>query len=495
METTRSNETRVNKTAMTLFTVLTSIICIAYVIQIAKGEITVGRFLAVELSDLLPMIIGWVLYKMDSETTLIRHVMAIGYGIFYAIVCFSTTNTILVFVYAIPMVLVTAMFDDIKLSATVGFGVSLIAVIHAIRFASLREWQDGAVADLEIEVLIMILISVFSIVVNKVITEINTSRVEFINETGEKNEKMLKTVMEISGSLAEDVEKVSEMMDQLAESSQETLTSMVEVQTGTTDSAESVQNQLVKTEEIQDQIEKVTNTSENIVTNMNDTNEAIGEGRNNIKKLIDQSKISEEAGNSVIAEVEGLKTSTEQMETIISLIQSVASQTSLLALNASIEAARAGEAGRGFAVVASEISNLAGQTQSATENINGLIAGISKEIGEVVTAINSLVESNRIQNESALITSENFDKIVESTRKISDNSDELAVIVGKLHSANAEIVDSIQTISAITEEVSAHSTTTCETTESNQRTVSGVQTIVSNMLKSAEKLKEIEKNA
>ena len=488
----KSKEANVNKTAMILFTILTSIIGVAYVIQLVKGEAGLNKFLPVEIFSLGPMILGWILYKTDPATKAIRHVMAIGYGLFYLIVCFITTNTILVFVYAIPTVILTAMFNDLQLSLASSIGVSVIAIAHAIRFASLRNWEGGAVADLEIEVLIMIMVSLFSIVVNRTITKANEAQISAINESGEKNEKMLSMIMEVSGDLIEDVGKVSDKMVALSTSSEETLTAMQEVQSGTTDSADSVQNQLIKTEEIQTQIEKVTEASENIGTNTNDAVEAIREGRENIQKLIEQANISEEAGNSVIQEVEGLKTSTEQMETIVQLIQNVASQTSLLALNASIEAARAGEAGRGFAVVATEISNLAAQTQNATGNINELIAGISKEIGEVVTAINSLVESNKIQNESANITSGSFDKIVESAGRIRDNSDNLSDVVGKLASANEEIVESIQTISAITEEVSAHSTTTCSATETNRHTVEEVQEIVENMIRTADKLKNLE---
>ncbi|MBR5406092.1 MAG: hypothetical protein IK111_00475 [Lachnospiraceae bacterium] len=491
-KTEGSNEAYVNKNALILFTILTSIIGLAYLVQLAKGELEPYKVALVELFSLGPMIASWVAYRMNPDTGIIRHIMAIGYGVFYLIVCLITTNTILVFVYAIPTVMLVSLYSDFKLSITSSIGVSVIAIMHAVKFASSKNWEGSAVADLEIEVLIMILVSVYSIVINRVIGQLNASKVRVINASSEKTAKMLESIMEVSGLLAEDVEKVSEMMGRLAESSSETLYAMQEVQTGTNDSAESIQNQLVKTEEIQQQIEYVTKTSESIGVNVNDTVEAINEGRDNIEKLMEQSSISEQAGSEVVEVVESLRESTRQMETIIQIINNIASQTSLLALNASIEAARAGEAGRGFAVVATEISNLANQTQDATGNISSLIEGISNEIGKVVNAINSLVESNHIQNESAQVTSQSFDRIVESARRISTDSGELSNIVGRLVTANNEIVESIQTISAITEEVSAHSTTTCSATEDNQRTVGDVQELVSEMLGAAEKLKNYE---
>ena len=487
-----SNESYVNRTALILFTVLTSIIALAYLVQLVKGELEPYKVAIVEVFDLLPMILGWVLYKRDPDTTYVKHVIGIGYGIFYAIICFITTNTVLVFVYAIPTVLLTSMFDDMRLSLTTGIGVSLIAIIHAIRFASYKNWEGGAVADLEIEVLIMIIISVFSYTVNKVITKINSGRIITINAASEKTSKMLDSIMEVSHQLADDVAEVSSKMDQLALSSEETLTAMHEVQSGSTDSAESIQNQLVKTEEIQKQIENVTRASESIGVNMQDTVDAIHEGRDNIGNLIRQAQESEAAGNEVVRVVEGLRATTQQMESIVELINNVASQTSLLSLNASIEAARAGEAGRGFAVVASEISNLAGQTQNATGNISTLIDGISSEINKVVGAINSLVESNRIQNEAAGVTSQSFDKIVESARRIRTDSGELSNIVARLAEANSEIVESIQTVSAITEEVSAHSTTTVSTTETNREIVEEVRSLVGDVIEAAERLKATE---
>ena len=492
MNNSKSQEAIVNKTAVVLFTILTSIIALAYLVQFIKGEAGLGLFLPVEILDLVPMILCWVIYKSNPESNLIRHVIGVGYGLFYLVLCLISTNTVLVFVYALPTILLTGMFNDLKLSISSSVGVSVIAIIHAIKYASFRNWEGGAVADLEIEILIMIVCSTFSFVVNRVIAQANEMKVKEINEAGEKSSQMLDSIMLISNEMADEVSAVSEKMTRLANSSDEIYSAMQEVTSGTNETAESIQNQLYKTEEIQTQINCVNSASDNIGKNVDSAVEAIHEGRDNIGKLLDQANVSEAAGKNAMKEVEELVSFTSQMQQIVELIKSVASQTSLLALNASIEAARAGEAGRGFAVVATEISNLAGQTQTATGNISQLIESLSSEMNDVVDAINSLVESNRIQSESANVTNGSFQKIVESTREIRTSSQELSSVVTTLADANQEIVESIQTISAITEEVSAHSNTTCSSSEQNKAIVSDVMKIVDEMLKRASELENIQ---
>lgn len=491
MEKERSQQAYVNRTALILFTVLTGIISVAYIVQFIKGEAGWGLFLPIEIFDLIPMILGWIVYKANNDSTLIKHIIAVGYGLFYLILCLISTNTILVFVYALPTVIMVSMFNDFKLSISCGVGVSIIAIIHAVKFASMRNWEGGAVADLEIEVLIMILCSIFSIVVNKVITVINDEQMDEIHEAGDRTHHMLDEIMEVSGGIIDDVAIVSEKMTTLAASSEETLAAMQEIETGTGETADSVQNQLHKTEEIQEQIDQVIVATDNIGENVTVTDDACREGQANIDKLMRQVQKSETAGTEVMKEVDELKDATTKMQSIVELIQNVASQTSLLALNASIEAARAGEAGRGFAVVATEISNLSGQTQEATENISALIANISDEMTGVVDALDSLIEGNRLQNESAHITQGSFEKIVDSITSIRENSVNLSDIVSNLANANQEIVESVQTISAITEEVSAHSNGTCQTTEHNERVVEDVLVIVEGMTRKAEKLKAL----
>jgi methyl-accepting chemotaxis protein len=96
----------------------------------------------------------------------------------------------------------------------------------------------------------------------------------------------------------------------------------------------------------------------------------------------------------------------DKIGSVVTLIQEIAEQTNLLALNATIEAARAGEAGKGFAVVASEVKNLATQTAKATEEIGQQITtmqGITGNAAEAIAAIGKAI--NEIDEVSASIAS------------------------------------------------------------------------------------------
>lgn len=467
-----------------------SILTISYIIQVAKQSIGVPQFFILMITLWIPVLGAFLLFKKQPDSGLIKHIIGIGYGIFFVAICIISEEQ-MVFTFVFPMIIVVGIYCDLKFSIIVSVAASIIAIVHAVNCMILAGFSPESVAALEIEVAASVLVGMYSIISNKFIIDVTGKQLEDINTAKEKTGVMLEQIMDVANTLADEVTVVSDKLEQLESSSEETISSMKEVQEGSHESADAVQNQLHKTEDISGQIESVALATENIGSNVEASIAAISAGRANVKQLIEQTNLSEEAANGAVSEVEELKASTDKMESIVEMISNVASQTSLLSLNASIEAARAGEAGRGFSVVATEISRLASQTQTATEEINTLITNITAEMGEVANAITKLVENNRIQSESAKVTAESFEKIVKNSDDIKDNSEKLSTIVGMLEKSNGEIVESIQTISAITEEVTAHSTSTADITENNREIVRDVKEIVEEMIVNAEKLRAL----
>ncbi|HEY9217865.1 MAG TPA: methyl-accepting chemotaxis protein [Phenylobacterium sp.] len=109
------------------------------------------------------------------------------------------------------------------------------------------------------------------------------------------------------------------------------------------------------------------------------------EGADEVRTLVGEATMSAERSRHVVRDaigaMERIEGSSRQIEQIIGVIDEIAFQTSLLALNAGVEAARAGDAGRGFAVVAQEVRGLAQRSAEAAKEIKALIAASSSEVG------------------------------------------------------------------------------------------------------------------
>ncbi len=480
---------RENTVAMNCHFLVCGIISIAYFVEFLKGDGTLLYVLATIILAMGPVVGEIICYKKQHDTKMIKHFVGIGYAILYTFVMF-TTNNHFTFVYVIPMLIAITVYNDFKYSLPIEVGVVIVNVIQLALFFKRGIYTKADMVSVEIQFFVIVLICGIQLYVSIVAEKLNQKKLAELKAEHEKTEELLTRIMDTSDKMTQQITESAQKTASLGESMQAMKESMEEVNSGSNDTAEAVQSQLNQTEEIQAMVEQVEKGTENIIDSMNQNKEAIAQGNANVGILVKQAEETVESGKKVTEELSQLDTYMSQMNSILDIINSITSQTSLLALNASIEAARAGEAGRGFAVVASEISQMAQQTKDSTVQISQLIENVSNAIQMVVEVSGSMISMIESQNETTEKTAESFTVIEKNSDNVYGHSNELAAYVTKLADANKKIVDSISTISAISEEVAAHASDTLSATESNNVIVEELAALSGQIETLAQELKE-----
>lgn len=246
---------------------------------------------------------------------------------------------------------------------------------------------------------------------------------------------------------------------QVAESVQATASAASQISSSTEEMAAGSQELSSQTSEVATAVEEMTSTILQTTKNANTAAENSRNASQQTKVGVIQIKEAKKGMDNIIAStqatgqiINSLANKTDQIGEIAQVIDDIADQTNLLALNAAIEAARAGEQGRGFAVVADEVRKLAERTTKATKEIAETIKAIQREAkeadssmeaaGRVVT--NGIELNNKV--EEALV------HIDESVQKVAFEIDQVAAASEQQSTTSEEISKNIESISSVTNE-------------------------------------------
>ncbi|MFP6279609.1 methyl-accepting chemotaxis protein TlpB [Helicobacter pylori] len=206
-------------------------------------------------------------------------------------------------------------------------------------------------------------------------------------------------------------------MDQLVQIAQETQKSMKDSST----TLNSVKN---KATDIASMMNISIEQSQGLRKRLIETQGLVKESKDAIGDLFSQITESAHTEEELSSKVEQLSRNADDVKSILDIINDIADQTNLLALNAAIEAARAGEHGRGFAVVADEVRNLAGRTQKSLAEINSTIMVIVQEINAVSSQMNLNSQKMERLSDMSKSVQETYEKMSSNLSSVVSDSNQ-----------------------------------------------------------------------
>ncbi|MBK7092554.1 MAG: methyl-accepting chemotaxis protein [bacterium] len=188
-------------------------------------------------------------------------------------------------------------------------------------------------------------------------------------------------------------------------------------------------------------------------------------------------KVAEVVTHAAVS-IKKLAASADEIGQIVAVIDDIADQTNLLALNAAIEAARAGEQGRGFAVVADEVRKLAERTAKATSEVTNMIKGIQQD---TLTAVSGMEQGTLHVNsgrELAEQAGDSLREIVTMAQQVTNRITQIAAASKEQSSAAEQIARNIEHISKVTRETAVNSEQSAHVAVSLSQQAENLQQIV-----------------
>ncbi|MCR4286819.1 MAG: methyl-accepting chemotaxis protein [Deltaproteobacteria bacterium] len=271
--------------------------------------------------------------------------------------------------------------------------------------------------------------------------------------------------------------RIADSANQLASASEQLSASSTQISEGANKQSNQTTQVATAMEEMNATVIEVAKNSQQVAESAKSAQDIAGNGGDVVRQAIQAMQEVAESTSVTADTIKRLGKSSEEIGTIVSVINDIADQTNLLALNAAIEAARAGEQGRGFAVVADEVRKLAERTTKATKEISGMIRSIQDETTHAVSAMadgTAKVENGvRLANEAG----DSLGKIVVGVQSVSDMI--------------AHIATSTEEQSATTDEISKNMDSISEVSKMNVAAIGEVSKATNDMARLASELKDM----
>ena len=279
---------------------------------------------------------------------------------------------------------------------------------------------------------------------------------------------------ESAAALSETAGSLSSMTDNTASVSESLASAMSDISEGISSEASSTQSITEEMNQIKSMADNSLKSTQNFKAFMDEIQDSGNKGQALVHNLDANADVTKQEIETIAKQTESTHQASLEIGTAAEFISSIATETNLLALNASIEAARAGEQGKGFAVVAEQIKNLAEQSSNSVKTIDANIKNLLSESDKTVASMQRVQSVINDQNHDIKETYQLFISLNENITKAAAEVNSISDYLSKLTLADKKVAEEVENLSASSQESAA---STEEVTASSEELSSTVETL------------------
>ena len=457
---------RGNTLLFLIHTITTVFVTAGLLSQLAMSQLAPVRSIIPLVVNILGYIGSVICFKLFQKKEAYSVYVGAEFSLLYvAMLLLSQSNVTYPYILPVLLMLVILMNRKMVYIVSIVFGVTGF-VRAGITIAS-----AAAVTDVVEQVMVQMIITITTILASvmgvRIISKFFADSIREATMAMDSNEQKARRVQEVALKVEGQTQTAVDEVKKAVEISEAVHSSMASISEGVQSMVDAITQQSNQTQSIQDNIDAAYGQTSSIVELMEGMEDALSAGVASMDKLMNMVEQIISGSDEMQDAAEMLKKKSDEARGIVDVIINISSQTNLLALNASIEAARAGEAGKGFAVVADEIRNLSEQTKNETDHIISILNELMNDAELVTERIIENVRSSHSQNELAKDADKRFEQIKEGVENLSKNVSGVEMQMNELRESNRVIVDSVSTLSAGSQQISASVAESCSMTVEN----------------------------
>ncbi len=276
----------------------------------------------------------------------------------------------------------------------------------------------------------------------------STQMSDAAEQSGQATQGIASTAQQLATGAQKQAESVQDAVRQVDELND----AVARVKDGSSRQSQGVESAQDIVQQVARAIDGVAENAQTATSGAAKANTSAENGLSVVRQTVDGMQKINEAVQMVSTQVSELGDQSTEIGKIVSVIDDIAAQTNLLALNAAIEAARAGEQGRGFAVVADEVRQLAERVTQATTEIAGLIDNVQKGVEDSVRATEAGTDQVAQGTELADSSGKALEEIIAAVSEVSQQIEQISAAAEQVSASSEEMVTNIDSVNKIASE-------------------------------------------